>query len=270
MDDANLRFEKIDTRESKPPILISGSTLKIIAIVCMVIDHIGAAILEKYLMIGKVEGADNSGSDGLILFDGLLRLIGRISFPIFIFLLVEGFKYTKSKWKYLLRMLVFALVSEIPFDMAFNLTSEEIKGGKIIDFGYQNVFFTLSIGLLAIIIIEMVYQLELSKNATIFFVILISAGFIMLGFMLKIDYAGIGVAAIILMYVFRDAGSKAMLLVCGVLIIGSGLLEVTSLLAMIPISKYNGKRGIDLKYFFYGFYPVHLLILALIGLAMGI
>lgn len=270
MDDQNYRFEKIDTRVSKPPIQIPGSTLKIIAIICMFIDHIGAAILERYIEAHKIQGEDNPNLDPAIIVDAILRLIGRISFPIFIFLIVEGYKHTKNRWKYLQRLLLFALISELPFDMAFHLTSSDIKSGKITTFEHQNIFFTLALGLVGMVLIDMVKQLEYGEKMTKFLNVLFLVGFTIIGFMLKVDYAGVGVLAILLMYLFSDKGYKAILLSCVALIIGGGIFEAAALLAVIPISKYNGERGINIKYFFYAFYPAHLLVFALIDFIMGI
>ena len=113
---------------------LSGSTLKLIAIITMLIDHIGAAVIARLLIAGQ-------GSEMLYKIYYAMRAVGRVAFPIFCFLLVEGFFYTGSRKKYALRLFGFALLSEIPFDLAFS--------GKILEFGYQNVFFTLLIGLLS-------------------------------------------------------------------------------------------------------------------------
>ena len=124
---------------------ISGSTLKIIAIITMLIDHIGAGVLGRLLVVrGMNEAADlNAWIDAnstLVITYQMMRFVGRLAFPIFCFLLIEGFEHTHDVKKYALRLLSFCLVSEIPFDLLFN--------GKILEFGYQNVFFTLFIGLM--------------------------------------------------------------------------------------------------------------------------
>lgn len=124
---------------------ISGSTLKIIAIITMLIDHIGAGVLGRLLVVrGMNEAADlNAWIDAnstLVITYQMMRFVGRLAFPIFCFLLIEGFEHTHDVKKYALRLLSFCLVSEIPFDLLFN--------GKILESGYQNVFFTLFIGLM--------------------------------------------------------------------------------------------------------------------------
>lgn len=92
---------------------LSGSTLKLIAIITMLIDHIGAAVIARLLIAGQ-------GSEMLYKIYYAMRAVGRVAFPIFCFLLVEGFFYTGSRKKYALRLFGFALLSEIPFDLAFS------------------------------------------------------------------------------------------------------------------------------------------------------
>ena len=127
---------------------ISGSTLKIIAIITMLIDHIGAGVLGRLLVVrGMNEAADlNAWIDAnstLVITYQMMRFVGRLAFPIFCFLLVEGFLHTRSAAKYAFRMLLFAVVSEIPFDLA-------LKGAWYYP-EKQNVYVTLLIGLLVLI-----------------------------------------------------------------------------------------------------------------------
>ena len=122
---------------------ISGSTLKMIAIVTMLIDHIGAAVLARLLMVNGLGELDQTNADAIMQWlsaNGalywtytIMRMIGRVAFPIFCFLLVEGFLHTHDVKKYAMRLGLFALLSEIPFDLAFS--------SKILEFNYQNVFF---------------------------------------------------------------------------------------------------------------------------------
>jgi hypothetical protein len=135
---------------------LSGSGLKIIAMISMLTDHIAACIIERYMDSAGIalEFMTPNGSVNLIyIIYFVMRLIGRLAFPIYIFLLVEGFLHTRSRVKYLVRLLIFALVSEIPFDVAFQLEPCEVKSGSLFEFTYQNVFFTLALGLLTIIVI---------------------------------------------------------------------------------------------------------------------
>ena len=113
---------------------LSGSTLKIIAVITMLTDHIGAGILGRIITMQGIY----SGSVYNVY--TVMRYIGRLAFPIFCFLLVEGFMHTHNVKKYASRLFVFALISEIPFDL--------FVSGRIVDTSAQNVYFTLLIGLI--------------------------------------------------------------------------------------------------------------------------
>ena len=253
---------------------ISGSTLKIIAIVTMFIDHVGAALLGRYIMAsGYLEIAVSGDMHAILTWleeYGVLyyvytamRMIGRIAFPIFCFLLIEGFQKTHDVRKYALRLGLFALISEIPFDLAFN--------AQILEFAYQNVFFTLFLGLLAMIGYDWIWKRRWfsAKVPGTAVKLLLSA--VVLGFfcfaaeVLKTDYAAIGVICITVMYAFRR--KKAAQIAAGCV---AFVWEITAPLAFIPIGFYNGKRGLKLKYIFYLFYPLHLLLIYLICMVLRI
>lgn len=247
---------------------ISGSTLKIIAIVTMLIDHIGAVILLRLLLqrgLGSLNQTDMAAvvqwlSDNTVLYWSytIMRMIGRVAFPIFCFLLVEGFLHTHDIKKYALRLGLFALLSEVPFDLAF--------GSKVLEFSYQNVFFTLFIGLLTMIVYRAVEEKEEWNAAvrTFLYVLIVAAG-MAAAFLLKTDYAGKGVFCIMILYIFRK--KRTWQLTAGCL---SFIWETPALFGFIPIAFYNGTRGLKMKYFFYVFYPLHLLVLYLICYFMGI
>ncbi len=128
---------------------LSGSTIKIIAVIAMLIDHAAATVLIRYLISG-IQTAQAAGTalaweqEHTILYSAyyLMRDIGRLGFPIFCFLLAEGFQRTKNVKKYALRLGMFALISEIPFNLAIC--------GQASNLEYQNVYFTLLLGLLAL------------------------------------------------------------------------------------------------------------------------
>lgn len=207
---------------------ISGFTLKCIAMVCMLIDHTGAVLFPQYRV---------------------LRIIGRLAFPIYCFLLVEGAMHTKDIRKYELRLLGFALLSEIPFDLAFR--------GGLFRMDHQNVFFTLFLGVVAV---DMAKQ---CKNKL--YVALIFMMMIILAEFLNTDYGGKGVVFIFCYYLLyeRKIVKQIMFVVENILLYGVGIQAYASL-AVVPMLLYNGKKGPSLKYFFYAFYPLHLLILYLI------
>lgn len=182
---------------------LTGSTLKLIAIGAMFIDHFGAIVLEHYLMLHLDQMQAGDGKlMSIYMIDMVLRLIGRLGFPIFCFLLIEGFGYTRSRGKYAARLGLFALISEVPFDLGFN--------NQILEFTYQNVFFTLFIGLLTIWGIDAFLKKADEKltgtgGAVLRFVItaVITAVGMAAGELLRTDYAAIGVGTIAVMYLAK-------------------------------------------------------------------
>ena len=211
--------------------------LKIIAMVFMLIDHFAYVMIER--------GVGLAGDWYLI--DRVMRGMGRIAFPIFCFLLVEGFIYTRNITKYMFRLGIFALISEIPYDLTFF--------GQIPYWEKQNVFFTLCLGVAVLYVIK--YTNRNWEKA-----IYIVFGFLFAE-MLKCDYGAFGVALIIWFYMLYD--DKVWKLLGGAfwnLYSGLGI-QSYGVFAMIPIGFYNGKRGKQMKYIFYFFYPVHLLLLYL-------
>ena len=216
--------------------------LKLIAIITMLIDHTGAVLVPSNTMLYLI-----------------MRCIGRISFPIFVFLLVEGFHHTKDIKKYLMRMGAFALISEIPFDLAFY--------GKLLDFKHQNIFFTLTLGLFCMYLMREVEK-KLYKNIILMnlmnALITLVIGFV--AYILKTDYDYRGIILIVAFYLFRESKllrGLSLLFVSGYLL---GYINVIATTAIIPIAFYNGQKGKSIKYLFYIFYPAHLLILAAINL----
>lgn len=185
---------------------LSGSGLKIIAMISMLTDHIAACVMERYMDSVGIEFnvMNQNGSVNLIyIIYFMMRLIGRLAFPIYIFLLVEGFLHTRSRVKYLVRLMIFSLVSEIPFDMAFQLEPGEVKSGRLFEFTYQNVFFTLAIGLLTIMVIEWMRQYVVETIPRFLFTCLITLLGMAVAFALKTDYDMSGVLAIVVAYAAR-------------------------------------------------------------------
>lgn len=298
---------------------ISGSTIKLIGIITMFIDHFAAALLTRVVISWShlYEMTYSNNQDAImrlmLLYYGMwfLRMVGRLGFPIFCFLLVEGFGKTSNKLKYAVRLGLFALVSEIPFDLAFS--------AKVLEFGHQNVFFTLFLGFLAMCAFDFLGKHKLpgavrwimsiaalaviwvwltleQMNVTVVGVCcfvtvlallvfgwkkgmdraLILGGDLLVLFLLmlladflKTDYSGMGVLTIAVMYALRTSRVGSMAAGCGVLTV-MALNEIWAFFALIPVAKYNGERGLKLKYFFYAFYPVHLLLLWLVAYLMGI
>ncbi len=222
----------------------SGSTLKLMAIIIMLIDHTGATVIRSISALPSIM----SNHELRVLWQQIYnasRSIGRLAFPIFCFLIVEGFVYTRSLSRYALRLFLFALISEIPFDIA-------LKGNWYYP-GSQNVYFTLLIGLLVLIGIR--YLTDNGTRRLLLGLVPIAAG-MLLAWWLKTDYSYKGVFLIAVLYLLRS--SRLYQCIGGA---ASVTWELPAPLAFIPIYFYNGERGIPLKYFFYFFYPVHLMIL---------
>lgn len=201
--------------------------LKLLAIVSMLMDHIGAVICPDMVW---------------------LRYAGRLAFPIFCFLLVEGYYHTGNIRKYMGRLGLFALISEVPFDLAFHHPMWTLEK--------QNVFFTLFIGL------GMVWLLDKERE------LVTRAGIVILAMwaaeILHTDYGFRGILLIAVFQITRE--KKAVQYIGGAAwnFLWTSRIQHAGALAMIPIALYNGQKGRSMKYFFYLFYPVHLLILYLL------
>jgi len=226
--------------------------------IAMLIDHIGATIVQNGVL-GEYMGFDVIKGESLMVLASYseinhwivmyiaMRLLGRLAFPIFCFLLVEGFLHTQNIKKYCIRLLIFSVISEIPFDLAMN--------GELWCYKSNNVFITLFIALLVLISLNQIDKIgvnRFAKLATIIIGIIICK-------ILHSDYASSGIILITILYVFRENTVKRN-------IFGSITMcwGITAPLAFIPIHFYNGNRGMKLKYTFYIFYPLHLLFLGLI------
>lgn len=244
---------------------ISGNVLKWIAIASMLIDHIAAVVLLR-VILAQLEQSGVLNQEGYDLYN-LMRGIGRIAFPIFCFLLVEGFIHTRNKGRYGLRLGVFALLSEVPFDLAFS--------GSVWDGRYQNVFLTLLIAFLTLIAVETIQKAMIQqqdndvlawKQGIAWFLKLsaIAAGAVVAE-ICHTDYGAKGILCIAVLYFLRNV--RMLQSACGCI---SFFWDGAAPLAFIPIAFYNGTRGRQFKYVFYLFYPIHLLLLYLICVYMGI
>lgn len=209
--------------------------LKLIAMFFMLVDHFA------YIMIER--GVGLAGNWYLI--DRVMRGMGRIAFPIFCFSIVEGFQKTHDAKAYLKRLVIFALISEIPFDLAFR--------GTVFQPNYQNVFWTLAFGLALLILYEDHEIAGWKRSLGIFLCIFLPGIF-------HTDYSYYGVMVIFLMYLLREKPLLMCLAGYAVLLIQTTL-EVWAVFGFLLILIYNGQRGKGNKFFFYAFYPAHLLIL---------
>ena len=216
---------------------LSGSGLKTIAALAMLADHTGYVLFSQnpvhlFTIFGR------SISVYLI-----LRLIGRIAFPIYCFLLVEGFQYTRNRIRYAIGLFAFALVSEIPYNMMMK--------GSIWYPSSQNVFFTLFLGLSGMILFDRWRECFPLQVLSLF-------GLFIVASFGRLDYGALGFSFIMMLYFLREYPLPRA-------IVGAGFMSSRwqAGLAFVPIAFYNGKRGYlkgpILKYVFYAFYPIHML-----------
>lgn len=219
--------------------MLTSFMLKIIAICAMAIDHIG---------------------DGFIGHFSFCNLIGRIAFPIFAFFIAEGYIHTSSKKRYAIRLLLFGILSQIPFSLFCSTFTNEFT---------LNIFFTLLAGLLAVWFYDTAKKKIMGFSGVL--VLCLLAEF------LHFDYGFYGVWIIFLFFLCRDFEALRILLfsVSTFLfylptIIRSDFYYITYLLPICTIAPlflmhfYQGKQGKKLGLFFYVFYPAHLLLIWLI------
>ena len=231
---------------------LSGTTLKLMACITMLIDHIGASCLEAGLLVPLIASGTFStdpAAVSLLQMDRVLRYIGRLAFPIFCFLLVEGFLHTHDVKRYVERLFLFGLLSEVPFDMAFFRTP--------FHWGNQNVYWTLALGVLAMAGLK---HYEKPDGSASWKGLLCAAGCTLAALLACTDYNGIGVLIICALYLTR--GDRKRQCIVGAVLFAW---ELTAPLAFVLVWFYNGQRGACSplqKKAFYWFYPVHLLVLA--------
>ena len=204
---------------------MTGFQLKLLAMLAMTADHIGAVFFPEI---------------------PLLRWIGRLAMPVLCFFIGEGLRHTRSPRRYLLRLTGFALLSELPFDLAF-------YGG--IEWGHQNVYFTLALGLLALWAIQ-------SRGMEGWLLALTAA---LAAELLGCDYGMYGVLLILLLDRFHRARSEQLAGAALLNLAFFGLQTQTlSLIALPLLWLYNGKRGRDDQRLFYLYYPAHLCVLGIL------
>ena len=243
------------------PFDLSSASLHILAMVFMLCDHLWATVIPG---------------------NQWLTCVGRLAFPIFAFLIAEGYTHTRSVRRYMLRLLLSALIAEIPFNLM-------CAGTPFYPF-HQNVLWTLLMGLC------LIHLNELARSkGKLWLRILTAAGTLLfgfaLGFLTMVDYYGAGVLTVLVFYFFRGRkwwnflAQIAALYYLNVEVLGGLYFEVSlfgqnfeivqqglALLSLLPIWLYRGRQGHSSKAFralCYGFYPAHMLALYLIGLLIS-
>ena len=231
----------------KPYQILSGAKLKYIAFISMLIDHTNNALIMPLL----------NGKGTLLYLSNMFSIIGRIAFPIFMFFLIEGFFKTRNRKKYLASLLIFGLISEVPFDMFVSRIFFEPN--------WNNMMFTLSLCLGVIWLIDSL-RAKL-KNTLLWLItslpVLGISCFIAAQLSLDYDYHAILVAYIF--YIFRQKP-----IIGAILGYISIIKELWSFLGFGLTLTYNGDRGRQYKWLNYAFYPVHLLILGILRFYLNI
>lgn len=214
--------------------LFSGSALKIIAVLSMMTDHCA-----YYLMDGNTWAYE------------VMRCFGRVAFPVFAFLVAEGFAHTRSRMRYFLSLLLFAAISEVPWYL--------LNGAD----GTHNVMFTLALGVAALAVFERLQKQGALATAAILLVALSAE-------ISGLDYGWHGIVEILVFHLFRSkkyCQSTRLLQLAFAFPFMSHYGIIGALLACFIIFLYNGTRGIIhgkvAKYGFYAIYPVHLIIIKL-------
>lgn len=226
----------------KTSFVFGRTSLKLLAAAAMLSDHIACVFFEE----GDMHRLGAWSAQNYLYL--ILRIAGRISFPIFCYVLAQGFLTTRNVKKYLLRLSVFALLSEIPFDLAFS--------GKVTDMRQQNVLFTMLIGLLVLCGMQHLKEAYMQQRVA---VVLIGCAAAVL---FRTDYSWFGVALPAVLYVFRTEARKGMCWAALLMCVEGGM-ECFAVLALPFCFRYSPqKEEYRLpKYFFYIFYPLHLVLL---------
>jgi hypothetical protein len=219
--------------------------LKLIAIGTMVVDHVGLFFFPEIIAF---------------------RIIGRLAFPLFAWLIANGAYRTRDINKYALRLFIFALISQIPYVLPHKIDNPDYFG--------LNIFFTLFIGLVCIMFLKK-YEYNIFSVAVVGLIVLISG-------VLDVSYGMAGILSIIAFYVFFKDFPK--MVAAQVLIFfgfylypatisgyfsTASLVQPLAIASLVFINMFNGKEGHSLKYFFYTFYPLHFLVIYLIMLIRG-
>lgn len=220
--------------------------LKLLACFFMLIDHIGYLLFPEQMV---------------------WRAVGRLALPIFAYLIANGWRYTRSKPKYLLRLLIFAFICHFTLVIFVRMSS-------------LNIFFTLSLGLVAIALWEWSQTLGPKSSRYLLGGLLVLA-VAWFGQSFKVDYGWFGVLLIFSCHLFHGRWLRLSLVTAGLcliqwgqMLLGSGsissfnYLQILCVGAFLFLARYNGLQGRPAKWLFYIFYPAHFLVLSAIALCI--
>ena len=219
---------------------MSSFSLRLLALALMCVDHAGLALFPAI---------------------PVFRWIGRLAFPLYCFLLAQGYAHTRDLRAYARRLLLFALLSEIPFDL--------LIFGRLASNAEQNALFSLLLALLAIYAVDTLRDRPILAGVS-------ALALCMLAMLTRVSYGWLGIALCLCFYLLREhrgrmlLGAAALLVLYTSSLLLSGvsalwaLASLFALLALPVIFCYNGKRGArsaSLTLLFYASYPAHLLLL---------
>ena len=229
---------------------LSGAELKLIAIISMLADHVNKALIYPYL---------ESNHGFLAFISDVFDIIGRIAFPLFCFMLLEGYFKTRNRKKYLLNLLLFGVISEIPFDM--------FTTASFFNMNWNNVMFSLALVLVTVWIIDTLKGKMQKRSKALWYLVSVVIVLVMciVSMSLSLDYEHHAILIGYFFYLFHDMPVFAIPFGYA-----SMFKEPWALLGFGLTLTYNGERGKQHKMLYYWFYPVHLLILGLLRLYLGI
>lgn len=221
---------------------ISSGMLKIIAVLCMLMDHIALIFFEIPSPLGGTQIGD--------LADVPLRVAGRMAFPVFLFCLIEGYFHTHDRKKYAIRLFVFAIVSEIPYDFG--------NFGKIFVPDANNVIWTM---FFVVVMCMMFDKAKTYRDTRVALYGIIISLFALVAYFGHVDYGVSAIVAGAALYWFSNNHLQGYLAAVTSLTFLFSPLEAFALFSLPLIMHYDGTKGKQFKYFFYAFYPLHLILL---------
>ena len=230
--------------------ILSGAKLKLIAMISMLADHVNKSLIYPYLTLNR----------GFLAFvSNLFDIIGRIAFPLFCFFVVEGYFKSRNRRKYLLYLLLFGVISEVPFDM--------FTTASFFNMSWNNVMFTLALVLVTVWIIDILKGKMQDRAKVLWYIVslLIVALMCIVSVYLSLDYEHHAILIGYFFYLFHDV--PLLSIPFGY---ASMSTEPWALLGFGLTLTYNGQRGRQNKMLNYWFYPVHLLILGMLRFYLGI
>lgn len=241
---------------------IDRFTIKWVAMISMFIDHVGSGLVHKDTVAGQAVGI-------------CFNTIGRMAFPLFVYLLVDGFTRTKSKPKFFLRLLLFAVISEVPFDL--------MSSGRILNIGYQNVMWTLLFGFAFMWATQLVLEdkfFDGVRGIALVIPVLVGALFLLCGYAFRTDYSLYGVLCVIVQYIFVFISKKKPVIahirtdVLGLFFVILILTvmnhsEIFAAPALLLVMNYYRKADKKMpKWIGYAFYPAHMLMIGLLSIGL--